>query len=117
MTTIQYVVAVGMSLVLFVLLANLVVDEYGRGVARAAVDEGARAGANVDASSRDCELRGHDVVASLLGRALTRSVRFSCQEVGGSMRAEAVMTFRSWMPLIPDWTVRLVGSSPKERDP
>ena len=45
MTTIQYVVATALSLLVFVGLANFVVDLYARGAVRSAVDEGARAGA------------------------------------------------------------------------
>ena len=43
MTTIQYVAAIGLSLVVFVTMANFVVDLYARGVVRSAMDEGARA--------------------------------------------------------------------------
>ena len=56
-TTTQYVVAVGMSLVVFVMLANLLVDRYERGAIVAAVDEGARAGADIDAGPAECEQR------------------------------------------------------------
>ena len=45
MATVQYVVTAGLSLLLFVAFANLIVFQYGRGVVRAALDEGVRAGA------------------------------------------------------------------------
>ena len=52
MTTVQFVAATALSLLVFVMMANLVVDLYARGAIRAAVDEGARAGAPVDSSMR-----------------------------------------------------------------
>ena len=46
-TTIQYVVATAWSLLLFVLVANLLVDLYERGAVRDALDDGVRAGVPV----------------------------------------------------------------------
>ena len=52
-TTIQYVVATGFSLLLFVLVANLLVDLYERGAVRDALDEGVRAGVPAAATAHD----------------------------------------------------------------
>jgi len=116
-TTTQYVTAVAMSLVTFVMLANVVVDRYQQGALRAAADEGARAGADLDAGARDCEQRGHDVLVSLLGEPRARSVKLSCRVVDGSMRARLRARLASWFPLVPDWDVALTGSAPKEVAP
>ena len=62
MITVQYVAATAMSLLVFVALANAVVDLYARGVVRAAVDEGARAGATLDVTPTECEQRARDVL-------------------------------------------------------
>ena len=64
-TTIQYVVATGFSLLLFVLVANLLVDLYARGAVRDALDEGVRAGVPVAAGTDDCLARARDVVTSI----------------------------------------------------
>ena len=48
-TTIQYVVATGFSLLLFVLVANLLVDLYARAAVRDALEEGTRAVVPADA--------------------------------------------------------------------
>ena len=64
-TTIQYVVATAFSLLLFVLVANLLVDLYERGAVRDALDEGVRAGVPIGATAADCEARAHDVVRSI----------------------------------------------------
>ncbi len=115
MTTVQYVVATAMSLFVFVAMANVVVDLYARGVVRSAVDEGARAGAAVDTSPVDCERRARDVLANLLSGAAGRSVRVSCREVDGAMRAEARVTLAGWIPGIPAWSFTVAGSVVKER--
>ena len=118
MTTVQFVLATGLSLVLFVALANFVVDLYARGVVRSAVDEGARAGAPVDLGPDDCATRARSVIGNLLGGPLGRSVRVSCRETRGAVTAEADVQLPSWLPgVVPAWAFRIVGSATKERNP
>lgn len=120
MTTAQYVAATAFSLFAFVMMANLVVFLYARGVVRAAVDEGARAGGRFGASQAECEARAHDVVGDLLGGRLGDGVRISCEGGPGAatMRAQADVVLRGWLPgLVPDWSFKLVGQSVKERAP
>ena len=107
--------ATALSLLVFVAMANFIVDLYARGVVRAAVDEGARAGAALDASPEDCERRARDVLANLLSGSAGRSVRVTCREVGGSMHAEAQVTLAAWIPGVPSWSFSLSGSVVKER--
>jgi hypothetical protein len=108
-------VAAALSLLVFVALANVVVDLYARGVVRSAVDEGARAGAAVDTSPADCERRSREVLANLLAGAAGRSVRVSCREVGGAMEAQAEVTLAAWIPGVPSWSFTVLGSVVKER--
>jgi hypothetical protein len=120
LTTVQYVAATAFSMLAFVMLANFVVFLYARGVVRAAVDEGARAGGRYGASESECEARAADVLADLLGGALGRGVRVECR--GGTddptMTAHAEVVFEGWIPgLTPDWTFTLEGQSTKERAP
>ena len=110
----QYVVATALSLLLFVALANAVVDLYVRGVARAAVDEAARAGAALDATTSDCERRAHDV---LDGAVTAGAVHVTCREVNGAMRARAEVVLAGWMPGLPTWKMTLDGEVVKERLP
>jgi hypothetical protein len=118
MTTIQYVAATALSLVVFVAMANFVVDLYARGVVRAAVDEGARAGAPIDASADDCEQRTREVLTNLLGGASGRGVRVSCREIDGVMHAQADAILVGWLPgIVPTWSFTLDGTVTKERDP
>jgi hypothetical protein len=117
MTTVQYVAATALSLLVFVTMANFVVDLYARGVVRAAVDEAARAGAAVDSSAAECEQRAHDVLASLLGGRAGRSVSIACRDDGQVMQARARVSLAGWVPGVPTWTFTLVGSVTKERLP
>lgn len=118
MTTVQYVVATALSLLVLVTMANFVVDLYARGVVRSAVDEGARAGAALDASDDECAERSQAVVANLLGGAMGQSVRISCRTTGGTVTVHAEVRFAGWIPLlVPDWTFTLDGTANKERLP
>ena len=114
MTTVQYVVATALSLVLFVSLANVIVDLYVRGVARAAVDEAARSGAELDATAADCQARAQGVLDGVVGADV---VRVTCREVGGAMRARARVVLAGWLPGIPTWTMVIEGEMAKERVP
>jgi hypothetical protein len=118
MTTVQFVAATALSLVVFVLLANLVVDFYARGAIRAAVDEGARAGAPIDASVEQCERRANDALDHLLGGAMRAGVQVECAETVETVRAHARVVLHGWIPgLLPDWSFALEGTAVKEHDP
>jgi hypothetical protein len=107
-------VATALSLLLFVTLANAVVDLYVRGVARAAVDEAARSGAALDATAADCRQRASAV---LDGVVTAGAVQVTCREVGGVMRARARVALSGWIPGIPTWTMVLDGEVVKEHVP
>jgi hypothetical protein len=118
MTTVQFVMATALSLMVFVMLANFVVALYARGAIRAAVDEGARAGAPVDATNADCRRRGDDALNNLLGGAMRSGVHLDCVDDLGTVRARADVTLRGWLPLVaPDWSFSLTGTAVKEREP
>lgn len=117
-TTVQFVAATALSLVVFVMLANFVVDLYARGAIRAAVDEAARAGAPIDASVSDCERRAANALDDLLGGAMRAGVSVDCEADWGTIRANADVVLRGWIPgVTPDWSFTLVGTAIKERDP
>jgi Flp pilus assembly protein TadG len=116
-TTIQFVVATGLSLLLFVAMANLIVFLYARGAVRAAVDEAARAGARADATVADCRDRAQSTLAGLVGGRLGSQVRVRCEETAGVVRVHADVHLVAWIPGIPDWTFTLVGRATKERVP
>jgi hypothetical protein len=115
--TIQFVVAVALSFVLLTVVANLIVWQYARGAARAAVDEGVRTGSRATASVVDCEARARDVMSDLLGGALGDDVAISCQAAGDQITATADARLPSWLPLMPGWSFRLTASDVKEQEP
>lgn len=115
--TVQVVLAVALSFVLLVMVANLIVFQYGRGVVRAALDEGVRRGTRAPATAAECEARAREVVAQLLGGPMGRGVTITCTEVGGQMRARADVVFRSWVPGLPDWSFRAAAAGVKEEEP
>ena len=118
MTTVQFVVAAAFGLVVFVMLANVVVNMYARGAIRAAVDEGARAGAPVDASNEECRHRATDVLDNLLGGVMRAGVRVDCVDASGLVRARADVVLRGWLPgVVPDWTFSITGTAVKEHNP
>jgi hypothetical protein len=118
MTTLQFVLATALSLVVFVVLANFVVGLYARGAVRAALDEGARAGAPVDASIAECEQRANDALDDLLGGTMRSDVHVQCADDFGTVRARADVVVRGWIPgLVPDWSFALTGTAVKEHDP
>jgi hypothetical protein len=106
--TIQYVVASAFSLLLFVLIANLLVDLYERGAVRDALDEGVRAGVPAAASPADCETRAREVLRSVAGGSLLRIDSLRCVREGGFVVATAQVSLRSWLPMmVPNWHLRL----------
>ncbi|MDQ3569794.1 MAG: hypothetical protein M3396_04070 [Actinomycetota bacterium] len=109
-----YVLAVGLSLIFFVLLVQFVVWQYGRGVVRSALDEGARVGSPAQAGPADCEARARAVVADLMGGAMGDEVRIRCTETATQVLAEATVTFRAWLGPSPDWSFKVAASARKE---
>jgi hypothetical protein len=116
-TTIQFVVATGLSLLLFVAMANLVVFLYARGAVRAAVDEAARAGARADATVDECRTRARSTLDGLVGGRLGSQVRVRCEATPDVVRVRADVHLNAWLPGVPDWTFTLVGRATKERVP
>ena len=115
-TTLQYVVATGFSLMLFVLVANVLVDLYARGAVRDALDEGVRAAVPVASSPANCEARVREVIHSIAGGSLLRVDELSCEGAGESIVARADVSLRSWLPmLVPDWRLELRASAMRER--
>ncbi len=114
-TTIQYVVASTLSLLLFVLTANLLVDTYEQGAVRDALDEGVRAAVPSAATPTDCEARAHDVLRSITGGSLLRVESLTCARDGQFVVARAHIVLRSWLPmLVRDWRLDLRASAVQE---
>jgi hypothetical protein len=112
--SIQFVAAAGLCLVILTMVANLIVFQYAHGVVRAALDEGARAGAPLGADATDCLERASSVLADLLGGEIGTGVEVACADTGDRVVATADAVFPGWLPGVPDWAVTLRATAAKE---
>jgi len=117
--SIQFVLATGLSLVLFVMLANLIVYQYGRGVVRAALDEGTRRGSRASSDPiESCNTAVLGVLGDLAGGSLGRQVAFAgCSATDAHVEASAAVTFQGWLPTVPDWSFTARARAVREREP
>ena len=105
-SSVQFLLASALALILFLAFANLVVVQYGRGAIRSALEQGARAGA-VSASALDCESKARDVVTQLLGGRMSEGLVVGCALAADRVVAQASATFQSWTVLTPDFQVSM----------
>jgi hypothetical protein len=113
-STPQFIATAGLALLMFVLLTNMVVFQYGKGVVRGALTEGVRAGAPVGAGVAECEAAAESMLADLLGGSMGDGVSMWCGDDGTTVIASADVTFVSWVAGVPDWSFRISASSVKE---
>ncbi len=114
--TIQVVAAVGFSLVLLTMLANVIVFEYGRGVVRAALDEGVRMGSRAQATERECLRRIHDIIQDMIV-SMADQLEVSCRDEGDQVEASASANFEAWIPGVPNWRFTSDAVAVKEHPP
>ncbi|MDZ4826219.1 MAG: hypothetical protein SGJ13_07105 [Actinomycetota bacterium] len=114
-TTIQYVATVGFSMVLFVLVANLLVDLYARGVVRDALDEGARSAAVEGADAETCRARAQQVLDDLLRGPVGNDIEIECEFDGAFVVARAEGSLPAWLPmLVPAWELEFEATALRE---
>ena len=120
MTTIELVLATAFSFLVLVVLVNLVLVLYARGVVRSALDEGVRAGTpnrlDAGASVAACRTKAHEVLDGLLSGPLGADVSVECRaDADGVVRATAHARFEPWIPgTMPVWTFDPSASSRKD---
>ena len=117
MSTLPTVVAASFALVAFVLLANLILVHYARGVARTSVDEAVRTSAVGSLSSHgpaDCVLAASAVLDELLGGSFGSDLTVSCQVSDDLVEASVEGTVPSLVPLLPSFGVSVHGWSARE---
>ena len=117
--TVQFTVAVALSLVFLVMLCNVIVFMYARGVVRAALDEGVHTGSRASQSTAQCQAAALATKRALLGGPLGANIAITCtlSPAGDLVQASASGTLQSWFPFIPDWPVNATASAVKEREP
>lgn len=112
--TVTYMLAIAISLMVFVSMVNVLLFVYGRGVIRAAVDEGARAGSFADAGVAECQARAANALADLLGGSVGSGVSVTCADTGAESVATADAVLRSPIPGFGDWAFQLEARAVKE---
>lgn len=119
--TIEYLAGVLLSMLVLVVVANLVVFEYGRGAVRSAVDEGARQGARSPTPVAACMQQAQQALDDLLGAgrpgSMGAGVVLRCTQAGGSLVATARGTWRGWLAGVPAWTFTVTASAVVEPSP
>ena len=112
-TSVQFLLASGLALLLFLALANLVVVQYGRGAVRSALDQGARVGA-ISSSVAECQQRVGEVLSQLLGGRMGDDVSVTCEVGPGVASATGEARFVSWTPFAPDFHVEMTAMATRE---
>lgn len=108
-SSVQFVLAAALALVLFLALANLVVVQYGKGAVRSALEQGARAGSTSGVAA--CERTARQVIDDLLGGRMSDGLTLGCSVDGAVVVASASASFESWTPLTPDFAFDLSSSA------
>lgn len=116
MTTLPTVVAASFALVMFVLLANLVLVQYARGVARTAVDEAVRRAAVAAEPSPVCATALTEVLSDLLGGSFGAHLEPDCRVSGDVVVASVRGVLPAILPVIPPFGVRAEASALIRRD-
>jgi hypothetical protein len=114
--TIEFLVAVGFSLLVLVMITNLVMVQFGRGVVRAAVDEGARAGARLSADPVQVCLDRTQRTLESIGQ-LGDVTAADCELVDGQVRSVATADFEGWLPFVPVFTEDAEATARLEVEP
>lgn len=109
-SSVQFVLASALALILFLALANLVVVQYGKGAVRSALEQGARAG-STGGGVAACEDTIGQVVDDLLGGRMSDDLVSDCAVSGQSIVASASVSFESWTPLTPDFFFSLSSTA------
>lgn len=108
---IAHTVAIAMSMIVFVLAANVIVTLYARGVVRGALDEGVRAGARTTGGAAACQQRVDQVLDQLLGGSFGAGVTATCGETASTVTADADAAFPGWLPGVPEFTFRIAATA------
>jgi hypothetical protein len=111
-TSVQFVLASVLALVLFLALANLIVVQYGRGALRSALEQGARSGSLSGVTA--CETTARVVIEDLLGGRMSDQLVVSCSSMGATITASGSAVFESWTPLTSDFVISLTSTAVAE---
>lgn len=112
--------AMALTLVVFMGAINLIVDEYGKGAVRTAVDEATRAGSLQGAPGGPvaaCQAKAAEVMSGLLSGPFGQHVTITCGLQGNQVIAVASGSLPGWLRVIPANPLRVVATAPLEHNP
>lgn len=112
--SVTMLLTVGVLFIVFMTMVNVLLFVYARGVVRAAVDEGARAGSFANASAGECVSRAQNALDDLLGGPLGDNIAVACAVIGEEMVATANATLTSPIPGVGSWSFTLEGRARNE---
>ena len=113
------ILAVGIAMIFFVAMANLVLYQYAAGAVRAALDQGVRTESYVGAPLGSCEFSIDETLGSLLGGSYGDGIVRACfiDPTGPTVVANATATFPSIAMWVPDYTFTATARAVKEVAP
>lgn len=114
LTSVGVMLAISFTLIVAVIVVTLFMYLYGQGVARAAIDEGVRAGSRVAAGTTVCERKAAEVLDNLMPGPLGDGVNITCGVAGNELFAAADVTLNSPMPGVPSWSFRMEARAVQE---
>ena len=118
--TAEFVFGLVMAYAVLFFAFNFIAYQYGRGVVRAALDEGTRRGSRADAPADACLTRIHRVLDESMGAEFRKQVpdgELSCVVAGTRVTASAGFHFHSLLLSVGDLNTTIHASSHKEVHP
>lgn len=114
LASVGILLAVAFTMIVAVMVVNLFLYLYGQGAARAAIDEGVRAGSRVAAGEDACEARAHEALQGLMPGPLGSGVAIDCLLAGDELVAVADVTLTSPLPGVPAWSFQMEARAVQE---
>lgn len=114
LTSVGIMLAVAFTLIVAITAINVFLYLYGQGAARAAIDEGVRAGSRVAAGEAACLQRSREALHGLMPGPLGDGVAISCLTIGDELVAVADVTLDSPLPGIPSWSFQMQARAVQE---
>jgi hypothetical protein len=113
-------IAMTITIVVFMAAINLIVDEYGKGAIRTAVDEAAHAGSLQGAGGGPiaaCQAKAAQVMSGLLNGPFGHHITVSCTIQAGQVVATASGNLPGWLTIIPVDPIHVVDAAQIETNP
>jgi hypothetical protein len=114
LASVGILLAVAFTMIVAVIVVNLFLYLYGQGAARAAIDEGVRAGSRVAAGEAACEARAEEALLGLMPGPLHTGIDIDCLLAGDELVAVADVTLTSPLPGVPAWSFQMEARAVQE---